>query len=136
MKKSIILLLGLVLLFAIPALASTPENENAPVPTSEDQQFMDLTQLSEDQMIEINGNLDIQTAGLGPCPPAGGGNPTTFVGLLSNIKNYWSNGGGTGSNWNTSNDCGASTQSNTNNSSTGTSNTSSSSNDCGASKPQ
>ncbi len=56
MRKSIILLLGLVLLFAIPALASTPENENMPAPTSEDQQFMGLAALSEEELINITGN--------------------------------------------------------------------------------
>jgi predicted ATP-grasp superfamily ATP-dependent carboligase len=56
MKKSIILLLGLVLLFAIPALASTPENENAPAMTSEDQQFMGLTTLSEEELMGVEGN--------------------------------------------------------------------------------
>ncbi|MCR4422890.1 MAG: hypothetical protein NUV32_10520 [Exilispira sp.] len=56
MKKSIILLLGLVLLFAIPTLASTPENENAPAQTSEDQQFMGLATLSEEELMEIEGN--------------------------------------------------------------------------------
>jgi hypothetical protein len=117
----------MVFFIAIPALASTPEDENAPAMTSEDQQFMGLTQLSENQMIKINGNLNAESAYLGPCPPAGGGNPTTPLGLLNATKNYWSNGGGTSSNCNTANDCGASTQSNA---------STNSSNDCGVSKPQ
>jgi len=58
MKNSIILLLGLVLLFAIPALASTPENENAPAMTNEDQQFIGLTTISEEELIEIYGNAE------------------------------------------------------------------------------
>ena len=41
---------------AIPSLASTQENENAPVPTSEDQQFMGLTTLSEEELMGIEGN--------------------------------------------------------------------------------
>ncbi len=57
MKKSIILLLGLVLLFAIPTLASTPEDENAPAMTSEDQQFMGLTTISEEELMGIEGNV-------------------------------------------------------------------------------
>ncbi|MCR4422904.1 MAG: hypothetical protein NUV32_10590 [Exilispira sp.] len=60
MKKSIILLLGLVLLFAIPVFASTPENENAPAVASEDQQFIGLTTLSEEELVGITGNLDQQ----------------------------------------------------------------------------
>jgi hypothetical protein len=67
MKNSIIFLLGLVLLFSIPTLASTPENENAPAMTSEDQQFMGLTQLSEEELMKISGNIILdQTTGEPP----------------------------------------------------------------------
>jgi hypothetical protein len=41
---------------AIPELASTPENENAPAVASEDQQFLDLNILSEEELIEIYVN--------------------------------------------------------------------------------
>jgi len=70
MKKSIILLLGLVLLFAIPTLASTPTNENAPAQTSEDQQFLDLLIISTDELIELDGGyhfaMSDTTTGGGP----------------------------------------------------------------------
>jgi hypothetical protein len=42
---------------AIPTFASTPENENAPAMTSGDQQFMGLTQLSEEDLFTIIGNV-------------------------------------------------------------------------------
>jgi hypothetical protein len=57
MKKTIIIILAMLFFIAIPILASTPENENAPVPTSEDQQFMGLTQLSEEDLLTIIGNV-------------------------------------------------------------------------------
>jgi hypothetical protein len=56
MKKTIIIFLAMVFFMAIPTLASTPENENAPAMTSEDQQFMGLTQLSEEELLDIIGN--------------------------------------------------------------------------------
>ena len=43
---------------AIPAFASEPTNENAPAMTSDDQQFMGLTTLSEEELMEISGNLN------------------------------------------------------------------------------
>jgi hypothetical protein len=57
MKKNIIIILAMVFFIAIPSLASTPTNENMPVPTSEDQQFMGLKTLSEEELIEIIGNV-------------------------------------------------------------------------------
>ncbi|MCR4421546.1 MAG: hypothetical protein NUV32_03595 [Exilispira sp.] len=56
MKRTIIILIALVLFISLPVFASTPEEENAPVPTSEDGLFLDMTQLTEDQMIDIYGN--------------------------------------------------------------------------------
>jgi hypothetical protein len=47
----------MVFFIAIPALASTPENENAPAVASEDQQFMGLTQLSEEECVNILGQV-------------------------------------------------------------------------------
>jgi hypothetical protein len=40
----------------IPTLASTPTNENTPAVASEDQQFMGLTTLSEEELMGIDGN--------------------------------------------------------------------------------
>jgi hypothetical protein len=83
MKKSIILLLGLVLLFAIPILASTSTNENAPVPTSEDQQFMGLTTLSEEELMEIIGLIAIDNI-----DGTNTFNPTTQMGTTSDGKKF------------------------------------------------
>ena len=41
---------------AIPVFASTPESENAPIADGEDIFLLDLTQLSEEQLISISGN--------------------------------------------------------------------------------
>jgi hypothetical protein len=65
MKKTIIIILAMLFFIAIPAFASTPENENAPVPTSEDQQFMGLTQLTEEELLDIIGNV---ITGSDSCP--------------------------------------------------------------------
>ena len=65
MKKTIIIILAMLFFIAIPALASTPTNENAPVPTSEDQQFMGLTQLTEEELLDIFGNV---ITGTDSCP--------------------------------------------------------------------
>ncbi len=55
MKKSLIILVALIVLFAMPAFASTPQPENTPTPTEEDTTFLGLEQLSEEQMLEIMG---------------------------------------------------------------------------------
>ncbi|MCR4422922.1 MAG: hypothetical protein NUV32_10680 [Exilispira sp.] len=56
MKRSIIILIALVLFISLPVFASTPEEENAPAATSEDSMFMDLTQLSEEELMRVEGN--------------------------------------------------------------------------------
>ncbi|MCR4422861.1 MAG: hypothetical protein NUV32_10365 [Exilispira sp.] len=49
------------LFIAIPALASTPTNENAPTIASEDQKFLGLTTLSEEQLTNIKGDAETVT---------------------------------------------------------------------------
>ena len=70
MKKTIIIILAMLFFIAIPAFASTPENENAPAPTSEDQQFLDLLIISTDELIELDGGyhfaMSDTTTGGGP----------------------------------------------------------------------
>ncbi|MCR4422913.1 MAG: hypothetical protein NUV32_10635 [Exilispira sp.] len=84
MKRSIIILIALVLLTSLSVFASTPEEENAPVATSEDAMFLDMTQLSEVDLMGIEGNLNCAVAGEGgipelppppppPVTPSGGG---------------------------------------------------------------
>jgi len=55
MKRSIIILIALVIFMAVPVLASTPEQENAPIADEEYIFLLDLTQLSEEQLINIFG---------------------------------------------------------------------------------
>jgi hypothetical protein len=57
MKRSIIILIALVLIISLPVFASTPEEENAPTATSEDGMFLDMTQLSEEELNKILGNI-------------------------------------------------------------------------------
>jgi hypothetical protein len=57
MKRSIIILIALVLIISLPVFASTPEEENAPTATSEDGMFLDMTQLSEEELMAIIGNV-------------------------------------------------------------------------------
>ncbi len=57
MKRSIIISVALIVLFAMPVLASTPEQENAPL-ASEDELFLgEMSQLSEEELINIVGNI-------------------------------------------------------------------------------
>jgi len=57
MKRSIIILIALILIVSLPVLASTPTQENAPNATSEDTMFLDMTQLSEEELMAISGNV-------------------------------------------------------------------------------
>ncbi|MCR4422924.1 MAG: hypothetical protein NUV32_10690 [Exilispira sp.] len=56
-KKSIIFLIALTLIVSLPVFASTPTQENAPAPTSEDGMFLDMTQLSEEELMGVEGNV-------------------------------------------------------------------------------
>ncbi|MFN3411794.1 MAG: hypothetical protein ACK4YF_06535 [Exilispira sp.] len=57
MKRSIIILLSLTILLAMPVLAEAPSQENAPL-AGEGQLFLgELSQLSEEELIDILGNL-------------------------------------------------------------------------------
>jgi len=62
MKRSVIILLVLIAFFAIPALASTPQSENAPAPTSEDTMFLGWQLLSDEELLAIIGNIIIDDA--------------------------------------------------------------------------
>lgn len=42
---------------SLPVFAFTPTQENAPMPTSEDGMFFDMTQLSEEELLVIIGNV-------------------------------------------------------------------------------
>ncbi len=55
MRKYALLTLALAIFLALPALASEPTDENAPIPTEEDIFLSDLPQLSEEELMEING---------------------------------------------------------------------------------
>jgi hypothetical protein len=54
-----------VLVISLPVFASTPEEENAPSVTKEDGMFLDMTQLTEEELIGIEGNRDDQSGGQG-----------------------------------------------------------------------
>jgi len=88
MKRTIIILIALILIVSLPVFASTPEEENAPAATSEDSMFMDLTQLSEEELTLANGNADINgvagTGGAELCLEGDGGSGTGphFIGYL------------------------------------------------------
>jgi len=56
MKRSIIILIALVLIVSLPVFASTPTQENAPTATSEDGMFLDMAQLSEEELMGVEGN--------------------------------------------------------------------------------
>ncbi len=57
MKRSIIILVALIVLCAMPVLASTPEQEDTPL-ASEDELFLgEMSQLSEEELINIIGNM-------------------------------------------------------------------------------
>ncbi len=63
MKRSIIILLALIVLVGMPVLASTPEQENTPL-DSEDELFLgQMSQLSEEDLIEIIGNMYYSVTG-------------------------------------------------------------------------
>jgi len=66
MKRSIIILLVLIAFFAIPALAGTPQPENAPATTSEDTMFLGLEQLTLEQLLNIIGNAHPDMDGNNP----------------------------------------------------------------------
>jgi hypothetical protein len=68
MKRSIIILIALVLLVSLPVFASTPTQENAPAATSEDTMFLDMMQLSEEELMGVEGSLDCVVAGEGAIP--------------------------------------------------------------------
>lgn len=57
MKNCFILLIGLIVLFSMPVFASTPQQENAPAPSSEDTMFLGLEQVSEEELLEIIGDV-------------------------------------------------------------------------------
>ncbi len=69
MKRNIIFLLVLIAFFAIPALAGTPKPENAPAPTSEDTMFLGLEQISDEELMLINGNMASDPLGNEPHQP-------------------------------------------------------------------
>ena len=49
-------MLALIAFFALPTLASTPQPENAPAPTSEDTMFLGWQLLSDEELINIFGD--------------------------------------------------------------------------------
>ncbi|MFN3411509.1 MAG: hypothetical protein ACK4YF_05065 [Exilispira sp.] len=58
MKRSIIILLSLIVLWVVPVLASTPCQENAPMASQEDSLFLlDISQISEEELNKIIGNI-------------------------------------------------------------------------------
>ncbi|MCR4421547.1 MAG: hypothetical protein NUV32_03600 [Exilispira sp.] len=59
MKRSIIILIALVLIVSLPVFASTPTEENAPTATSEDTMFLDMTQINEEELTHIFGQVQI-----------------------------------------------------------------------------
>ncbi len=75
MKKSIILSLVLIAICSIPVLASEPEQENAPLPTEEDIFLSDLSQLSEEELMEVFGQIYFD-----PINDSNTYNPTTKTG--------------------------------------------------------
>ncbi len=85
MKRSITILLALIVLFAMPVLASTPEQENAPL-ASEDELFLgEMSQLSEEELINIEGNV-IKSA-------SDGASPITSKRIIDEIRNSDISGG-------------------------------------------
>ena len=57
MKRSIILLMALIVLCAMPILASTPEQDMVLIVDEGDGDFSGLEQVSDEQMGEIFGNM-------------------------------------------------------------------------------
>ena len=57
MKRSIILLMALIVLCALPVLASTPEQDMVLIVDEGDEDFSGLEQVSDEQMGEIFGNM-------------------------------------------------------------------------------
>jgi len=59
MKRSIIILIALVLFISLPVFTSAPTQENTPMKTIEHGMFLDMTQLSEEELMGIEGNRTI-----------------------------------------------------------------------------
>jgi len=66
-KGTIIILIALILFISLPVFASTPVEENAPASTSENELFLYMTQLSEEELLKIEGNVNNQTMTLDGC---------------------------------------------------------------------
>ena len=59
MKRSIILLMALIVLCAMPILASTPEQAMVLIVDEGDGEFSGLEQVSDEQLVEVEGNLQV-----------------------------------------------------------------------------
>ncbi len=62
MKKMLIILMALVAFVSITAFGSEPTDDNAPLPTEEDIFLSDLSQLSEEELMEVFGNYLVSAA--------------------------------------------------------------------------
>lgn len=81
MKRSIIILVALIVLFAIPVLAEAPEQENAPSPTLDDLKS-GLFELSNDELASIDGQVSQSFYDINK--PSGGEDPTTVIAIVVN----------------------------------------------------
>ena len=59
MKRSIIFLMALIVLCAMPILASTPEQDMVLIVDEGDGDFSGLEQVSDEQLVEVEGNLQV-----------------------------------------------------------------------------
>ncbi|HPO60558.1 MAG TPA: hypothetical protein PLN45_03320 [Exilispira sp.] len=59
MKRSIIFLMALIVLCAFPVFASTPEQDMVLIVDEGDGEFSGLEQVSDEQLVEVEGNLQV-----------------------------------------------------------------------------
>ena len=59
MKRSIIFLMALIVLCAMPVLAGTPEQDMVLIVDEGDGEFSGLEQVSDEQLVEVEGNLQV-----------------------------------------------------------------------------
>ena len=59
MKSSIIFLMALIVLCALPVFASTPEQDMVLIVDEGDGEFSGLEQVSDEQLVEVEGNLQV-----------------------------------------------------------------------------
>ena len=59
MKRYLIFLMALIVLCAFPVFASTPEQDMVLIVDEGDGEFSGLEQVSDEQLVEVEGNLQV-----------------------------------------------------------------------------